>query len=68
MNKFFKWLEEDNARLRKLLSISILVIWIISTIASYVMVYFNKDSLAVYGLVTAQLTAIVGFYMVSKPK
>lgn len=66
MTKFFEWLEKDKSRLRKLIALIILLIWVISTFASYVMIYLNKDSLAVYGLITAQLTAVIGFYMTTK--
>ena len=62
MSSFFKWLEEDKARLRKVLALGIFVVWVFATIASYVYV----DTVGIYAIVSAQLATVLGFYMVSK--
>ena len=66
MNSFFKWLEEDKARLRKVLALGIFVVWVFATIASYIAITYKHDTVAIYALVTAQLVTVLGFYMVSK--
>lgn len=42
------------------------VIWGVCTVASYVLYVFGHDTFAVYSLVTAQFTAVIGFYMGTK--
>ena len=60
---FIHWLEEDSKRLRKVLALFTAFVWLIATIASYVLLTYGYDTLAVYSLVTAQFAAVVGFYM-----
>jgi hypothetical protein len=57
------WLEEEKARLRKVIAIFTALVWLCATIASYVLLTYKYDTLAVYSLVTAQFAAVVGFYM-----
>lgn len=64
--KVFAWLEEDNKRLRKVLAIFTALVWLVATITSYVLYLYTYDTLAIYGLVTAQFATVIGFYMTTK--
>ena len=66
MREFIEWLEEDSKRLRKVIAIYTAIIWAICTAASFALLTFGHDVLALYSLVTAQFTAVVGFYMSTK--
>lgn len=66
MKGFFSWLEADRKRLRMVLAVFTAVVWLLCTIASYVLWVFGHDTLALYSLVTAQFAAVVGFYMTTK--
>ena len=66
MTSLIHWLEEDKARLRKVIAIFTALVWLGATIASYVLLTYSYDTLAVYSLVTAQFAAVVGFYMGTK--
>lgn len=66
MRDFIIWLEEDHRRLRKVLALYTAIIWLISTVASYVLAVFGYDTLAIYSLVTGQFAAVIGFYMATK--
>jgi hypothetical protein len=63
MTSLIHWLEVDKSRLRKVIAIFTALVWLGATIASYVLLTYTYDTLAVYSLVTAQFAAVVGFYM-----
>ena len=62
MKEFILWLEEDKARLRKVLALGVFIVWVFATLASYI----YKDTMPVYAIVSAQFVTVLGFYMVSK--
>ena len=66
MQKFIEWLEQSNARTRKVLAVFTAIVWLLCVIASYILVKFQLDTIAILSLVTAQFTTVIGFYMVSK--
>jgi hypothetical protein len=63
---FIHWLEEDNKRLRKVLALFTAFVWLIATIASYAMLMYGYDTLAVYSLVTAQFAVVITGYFATK--
>jgi hypothetical protein len=66
MTKFIEWLEQSSTRTRKVLAVFTAIVWLICVIASYVLVKFQLDTIAILSLVTAQFATVIGFYMVSK--
>ena len=62
MKETIKWIEEDSKRLRKLLAIFTAFIWLIATIASYILSVYDYDIIATYSLVTAQFATVIAFY------
>ena len=66
MKEFIEWLEQNNTRTRKVLAVFTAIVWLICVIASYVLVKFGLDTIALLSLVTAQFATVIGFYMVSK--
>jgi hypothetical protein len=66
MTKFIEWLEQNNTRTRKVLAVFTAIVWFLCVIASYVLVKFQLDTIAILSLVTAQFATVIGFYMVSK--
>ena len=66
MTKFIEWLEQSSTRTRKVLAVFTAIVWLLCVIASYVLVKFQLDTIAILSLVTAQFATVIGFYMVSK--
>lgn len=66
MSSFIRWLEEDNKRLRKVLAVFTAFVWLIATIASYMLSMYDYDTLALYSLVTAQFATVIAFYTATK--
>lgn len=66
MKAFIEWLEGDNKRTRKAIAVFTAAVWLLATVASYLLLLAGYDTLALYSLVTAQFAAVVGFYMTTK--
>lgn len=63
MRKFIKWLEEDKKRTRKFLALFTALVWLLALLISYGLLCVGKDTMAIFSLVTAQFTTVIGFYM-----
>jgi lipid-A-disaccharide synthase-like uncharacterized protein len=68
LKNFIEWLEKEKTRTRKLLALITMFIWILSVVASFLMLYYKVDTVAILSLVTAQFATVIAFYMVSKPQ
>lgn len=66
MKTFIEWLEGDSRRTRKVIAVFTAAVWLLATVASYLLSLAGYDTLALYSLVTAQFAAVVGFYMTTK--
>ena len=66
MKILIEWLEIEKTRLRKILAIFTAMLWLIAVIVSYVLTYYNLDTIAILSLVTAQFSTVIGFYMATK--
>ena len=66
MKILIEWLEIEKTRLRKILAIFTAMVWLIAVIVSYVLTYYNLDTIAILSLVTAQFSTVIGFYMATK--
>ena len=66
VSRFVEWLEQNNARTRKVLALFTALVWLGCVLLSYVLVGYGLDTIAILSLVTAQFATVIGFYMVSK--
>ena len=66
MKKFIEWLEAEKTRLRKVLAIFTAIVWLIAVLISYILTKYNLNTIAILGLVTAQFSTVIGFYMATK--
>lgn len=63
MKQLVEWLEQDAKRTRKFLALLTAGVWIVAIVASYVLVGYGLDTIAILSLVTAQFATVIGFYM-----
>jgi len=61
--KLTEWLEVDKKRTRRFLAVFTAFVWLVAILISYSLLVAGKDSIAILSLVTAQFTAVIGFYM-----
>lgn len=66
MIRFIEWLEKEDKRIRKALTVFTAIVWLLAVIVSYCLVFIGLDTIAILSLVTAQFATVIGFYMVSK--
>jgi len=59
------WLEEEPLRIRKYIAILVGYMWIISLVLSYILKYFDIDTITLLTVVSGQFSAVVGFYFLS---
>ena len=65
MRKLIEWMEGNDKRTRKVLSVFTGVVWAVAVACSYVLARYGYDTVAVLSLVTAQYATVIGFYMMS---
>ena len=65
MKELIEWLELNDKRTRKVLAVFTGIVWLVAVICSYILAKYGYDTVAVLSLVTAQYSAVIGFYMVS---
>ena len=65
MRKLIEWMEGNDKRTRKVLSVFTGVVWAVAVACSYVLARYGYDTVAVLSLVTAQYATVIGFYMIS---
>ncbi len=65
MRKLIEWMESNDKRTRKVLSVFTGVVWAVAVVCSYVLARYGYDTVAVLSLVTAQYATVIGFYMMS---
>lgn len=65
MIKLIEWMEGNDKRTRKVLSVFTAIVWAIAVACSYVLAKYGYDTIAILSLVTAQFATVIGFYMVS---
>lgn len=65
MRKLIEWMEGNDKRTRKVLSVFTGIVWVIAVVCSYVLARYGYDTVTVLSLVTAQYATVIGFYMIS---
>lgn len=63
-----EYLEENPTRIRKFIALLTAYVWVICVALSYLLTYWDKDTIAILALVTAQFASVIGFYMFSNAK
>lgn len=66
MKNLILWLEGDNKRLRKVLTIFTAVVWLLAVITSYIFAWYDKSTMDILSLTTAQFATALGFYMATR--
>lgn len=66
MTKLIEWLESNNTRTRKFITVFTAMVWLLAVIFSYGLSFYGFDTIGILSLITAQFSAIVGFYMATK--